>query len=46
MEAYNKLKKLLQHKWDFVTMQAEEQVSLFAQNYYHYYIYGKFTLDL
>lgn len=28
MEAYNKLKKALQHKWDFITMQAEEQVKL------------------
>ena len=46
MEAYNKLKKLLQHKWDFVTMQAEEQVSLFTQSYHHNYIYGGFTLNL
>jgi len=28
MEAYNKLKKALHHKWDFITMQAEEQVKL------------------
>lgn len=26
LEAYNKLKKALAHKWDFITMQAEEQV--------------------
>ncbi|KAK4303457.1 hypothetical protein Pmani_024528 [Petrolisthes manimaculis] len=28
IEAYNRLKKALAHKWDFVTMQAEEQVKL------------------
>lgn len=28
MEAFNKLKKALHHKWDFITMQAEEQVKL------------------
>ncbi|XP_050721164.1 regulator of G-protein signaling 9-like isoform X4 [Eriocheir sinensis] len=28
LEAYNKLKKALAHKWDFITMQAEEQVKL------------------
>ncbi|XP_069941626.1 uncharacterized protein [Cherax quadricarinatus] len=28
LEAYNKLKKALSHKWDFITMQAEEQVKL------------------
>lgn len=26
LEAYNKLKKTLSHKWDFITMQADEQV--------------------
>ena len=29
MDAYNKLKKALQHKWDFILMQAEEQVHLY-----------------
>ncbi|XP_045114304.1 uncharacterized protein LOC123506347 isoform X10 [Portunus trituberculatus] len=28
LDAYNKLKKALAHKWDFITMQAEEQVKL------------------
>ncbi|XP_068215021.1 uncharacterized protein [Palaemon carinicauda] len=28
IEAYNKLKKALSHKWDFITMQADEQVKL------------------
>ncbi|XP_037781525.1 regulator of G-protein signaling 9-like isoform X1 [Penaeus monodon] len=28
LEAYNKLKKTLSHKWDFITMQADEQVKL------------------
>ncbi|XP_071548464.1 uncharacterized protein [Panulirus ornatus] len=28
LEAYNRLKKALSHKWDFITMQAEEQVKL------------------
>lgn len=28
LEAYNKLKKALSHKWDFITMQADEQVKL------------------
>lgn len=26
VEAYNRLKKALAHKWDFITMQADEQV--------------------
>ncbi|XP_069172924.1 uncharacterized protein [Procambarus clarkii] len=28
VDAYNKLKKALSHKWDFISMQAEEQVKL------------------
>lgn len=42
LETYAKLKKGLQHKWDFVTMQAEEQVRIFLLSLYvradHYFM--------
>jgi hypothetical protein len=45
MDSLNNLKKILAGKWDFVTMQAEEQVAKFFKYSYSEHI-DKLTINL